>query len=179
MPLTVKLGDAAKPPQATVELQVSKTMGGNLLITDHEKIDILIVPEQSKISTMPKLYVGDDVYEYQRDLLDSLFHGGVIDPDRVQGGVRFGVLEAFMAEPVEDVDPVQIALLEIEKYIKKTLGEEIKADEYDKNIEDRFTDPGEKESTEYGEIRPEEEEPYRQSQVQDPEYTFVGQGYLY
>jgi hypothetical protein len=179
MPLTLKLGDAAKPPQATVELQVSKTMGGNLLITDHEKIDILIVPEQSKISTMPKLYVGDDVYEYQRDLLDSLFHGGVIDPDRVQGGVRFGVLEAFMAEPVEDVDPVQIALLEIEKYIKKTLGEEIKADEYDKNIEDRFTDPDEKESTEYGEIKPEEEEPYRQSQVQDPEYTFVGQGYLY
>ena len=174
MPLTLKLGDAA-----TVELQVSKTMGGNLLITDHEKIDILIVPEQSKISTMPKLYVGDDVYEYQRDLLDSLFHGGVIDPDRVQGGVRFGVLEAFMAEPVEDVDPVQIALLEIEKYIKKTLGEEIKADEYDKNIEDRFTDPDEKESTEYGEIKPEEEEPYRQSQVQDPEYTFVGQGYLY
>ena len=170
MPLTLKLGDAAKPPQATVELRVSKTMGGNLLITDHEKIDILIVPE---------LYVGDDVYEYQRDLLDSLFHGGVIDPDRVQGGVRFGVLEAFMAEPVEDVDPVQIALLEIEKYIKKTLGEEIKADEYDKNIEDRFTDPDEKESTEYGEIKPEEEEPYRQSQVQDPEYTFVGQGYLY
>jgi pyruvate/2-oxoacid:ferredoxin oxidoreductase alpha subunit len=84
-----------------------------------------------------------------------------------------------MAEPVEDVDPVQIALLEIEKYIKKTLGEEIKADEYDKNIEDRFTDPNEKESTEYGEIKPEEEEPYRQSQVQDPEYTFVGQGYLY
>ena len=27
--------------------------------------------------------------------------------------------------------------------------------------------------------KPEEEEPYRQSQVQDPEYTFVGQGYLY
>jgi|TARA_Y100001963_G_C6678416_1_gene398631 hypothetical protein len=179
MPITVKLGDAAKPPQATVELQISKTMGGNLLITDHEKMDILIVPEQKKISTMPKLYIGDDVYEYQRDLMDSLFHGGVIDPDGVQGGVRFGVLEAFMAEPVEDVDPVQIALLEIEKYIKKTLGEEIKADEYDKNIEDRFTDPNEKESTEYGEIKPEEEEPYRQSQVQDPEYTFVGQGYLY
>ena len=130
MPLTVKLGDAAKPPQATVELQVSKTMGGNLLITDHEKMDILIVPGQSKISTMPKLYVGDNVYEYQRDFLDALFHGGVIDPEGIQGGTRFGVLEAFMSAPVEDVDPIQIALLEIEKYIKKTLGEEIKADEY-------------------------------------------------
>ena len=179
MPLTVNLGDAAKPPQATVELQVSKTMGGNLLITDHEKMDILIVPEQSKISTMPKLYVGDNVYEYQRDFLNALFQGGVIDPEGIQGGTRFGVLEAFMSAPVEDVDPIQIALLEIEKYIKKTLGEENKADEYDKNIEDRFTDPGEEESTEYGEIKPEEEEPYRQSQVQDVAYTFVGQGYLY
>ena len=179
MPLKIKLGQAAIPPQATVELQVSKTMGGNLLISDHEKMDIIIVPAQNKISTLPKLYAGDNIYEYQRDLIYSLYRGGVIDPEGIQGGVRFGVLEACMAAPVDDIDPVQVARLEIEKYIKKTMGEEVKAREYDKNIEDRFTDPNAEESTEYGEIKPEEEEAYRQSQVQDPAYTFVGQGYLY
>ena len=179
MPLKIKLGKAALPPQATVELQVRQTLDGNLLISDHEKMDIIIVPSQNKISTMPKLYAGDNIYEYQRDLIDSLYRGGVINHETIQGGVKFGVLEAFYKKGIDKVDPVQVALLEIEKYIKRSLGEEIKAREYDKNIEDRFTDPNPEESTEYGEIRPEEEEPYRQSQVQDPAYTFVGHGYLY
>jgi hypothetical protein len=108
-----------------------------------------------------------------------LYRGGVINHESIQGGVRFGVLEAFYNADNDKIDPVQVALLEIEKYIKKTLGEDIKAEEYDKNIEDRFTDPSDDESTEYGEIKPEEEEPYRQSQIQDPAYTFVGYGYLY
>jgi hypothetical protein len=179
MPLTIKLGDATKPPQATVELQVRQTLDGNLLISDHEKMDIIIVPSENKIATMPKLYAGDNIYEYQRDFIDSLYRGGVISNETIQGGSRFGVLEAYYNGDNEKVDPVQVALLEIERYIKKSLGEEIKADEYDKNIEDRFTDPDEKDSTEYGEIKPEEEEPYRQSQVQDPNYSFVGYGYLY
>jgi hypothetical protein len=179
MPLKIKIASPPKPPQATVELQVRQTLDGNLLISDHEKMDIIIVPSQNKISTMPKLFAGDNIYEYQRDLINSLYRGGVINHESIQGGVKFGVLEAFYNAANDKVDPVQVALLEIEKYIKKTLGEDIKAEEYDKNIEDRFTDPSEAESTEYGEIKPEEEEPYRQSQIQDPAYTFAGYGYLY
>ena len=50
-------------------------------------------------------------------------------------------------------------------------------DYYDKNIEDRFTDPTDEDSTAYGEIKPEQDEPYHQSY--DPTYTFAGQGYFY
>ena len=68
-------------------------------------------------------------------------------------------------------------LLGIEKYISETAHAEMKAEDYDKNIEDRFTDPTDEDSTAYGEIKPEQDEPYHQSY--DPTYTFAGQGYFY
>jgi hypothetical protein len=177
MPLKIKIGKPPAPPQATIELQVRKTLSGNLLINDHDKMDIIIVPSENKIVTMPKPYAGDNIYEYQRELMDSLFRGGVIKYDSIQGGINFGMLEGLFGESSE-VDPVQVALYEIEKYIMKSTGEDAKAEEYDKNIEDRFTDPSDADSTELGEITPEEDEPYRQSQL-DGNYTFTGFGYLY
>ena len=48
-----------------------------------------------------------------------------------------------------------------------------------KDIEDRFTDPEESETTELGDVTPTEETPYgRASSIETP-YTFVGYGYLY
>ena len=79
------------------------------------QMDIVIVPSEKKIVTMPKPYAGDNVYEYQRELMDSLFRGGVVEYDSIQGGVNFGMLEGVMGEN-KKVDPVQVALFEIEKY---------------------------------------------------------------
>ena len=178
MPLKIKIGSQPPPPpQATIELAVKKTLAGNLLINDHDKMDIIIVPSESKIVTMPKPYAGDNIYEYQRELMDSLFRGGVVEYGTIQGGVNFGMLEGQMGKS-DKVDSVQVALFEIEKYITKTMRDDFKAEEYDKNIEDRFTNPDPEETTELGEIRPEEDEPYRQSQYADA-YTFTGFGYLY
>ena len=68
MPLKIKLGstDSAPPkgpPQATVTLQAHKTLDANILINDHEKMDIIIVPSQKKVVTLPKPYAGDNVYD--------------------------------------------------------------------------------------------------------------------
>jgi hypothetical protein len=177
MPLKIKLGDTTVPPQATISLEVRKTLDGNILINDHHKMDIIIVPSEKKIVTMPKPYAGENIYDYQRELMDALFRGGVVKYDSIQGGPTFGMLEGFLPENTE-VDPVQVALYEIEKYLTNTSADEHKADEYDKHIEDKFTDPDASESTELGEIRPEEDEPYRQSNPRG-DYTFAGYGYLY
>ena len=95
MPIKIKIGSAAKPapPQATVELKISETLDGNILVSDHEKMNIVIMPKEGTIATYPKVYAGDGIYEYQRDLMDSLFRGGVVGPDSIQGGLKFGVLE--------------------------------------------------------------------------------------
>ena len=111
--------------------------------------------------------------------MNSLEEGGVISHSMIQGGLKFGVLEAMIEPSPDGIDGVQVALLEIEKFIKKSLGEEIKADQYDKNIEDRFTDPDESETTDLGEITPEEETPYGRARTYDIPYSFVGYGYLY
>tara|TARA_A100001391_G_scaffold125164_1_gene85341 strand:- start:304 stop:837 length:534 start_codon:yes stop_codon:yes gene_type:complete len=177
MPLKIKIEKQPPPPQATVELRVRKTLSGNLLITDHVKMDIVIVPKEKKIVSFPKPDAGDGVYEHQRDLMNSLFQGGVIDLDSVQGGPAYGVLEGVIGEG-KGVDPIQVALLEVEKFIKKTMSEMIPAQVYDEYIEDRFTDPSDEDSTGLGEIPPEQDEPYRKS-AGTPAYTFAGYGYLY
>ena len=69
MPITIKIGDAVKeepkPIQASIALQVKKTLDGNLLINDHKYLDIIINPKDNKIITMPKPNVEKDVYDYQ------------------------------------------------------------------------------------------------------------------
>ena len=41
-------------PQATVELKARKALDGSLLIMDHKKIDIAVVPEGLKVVTSPR-----------------------------------------------------------------------------------------------------------------------------
>ena len=183
MPLKIKINkpEPPKPPQAKIELQIRKTLGGNLLIMDHDKMNIVVSPKANTVTAIPKMYSGDNsnIYSYQRDLMASLEEGGVISHNMIQGGLKFGVLEAMIEPASEGISGVQVALLELEKFIKKSLGEEIKADQYDKNIEDRFTDPEESETTELGDVKPEEETPYGRSRTYDIPYSFVGYGYLY
>ena len=181
MPIKIKIGSPAPlPPQATISIKVKKTLDGNLIISDHSKLDIVVIPSEGRIMAMAKPYAGDNIYEYQRDLLDSLIAGGVVSLETVQGAPMFGVLEAtFNIPPEDDVDPVQVVLLEIERFVKESSALDARAEEYDQDIEDRFTDPNTEDSTELGEIKPEEEDPYRKARVQDPTYTFVGYGYLY
>jgi len=182
MPLRIKLGSydssAAKPdPQATVTLQAQKTLDGNILINDHEKMDIIIVPSQKKVVTLPKPYSGDNVYEYQKDLLHDLFKEGTIKYDSIQGGPIFGALEGTYSEN-DKVDPVQAILLGVEKYIARTAFSEVRAEDYDQAIEDRFTDPTDEDSTEWGSIKPQQDEP-NQYDVQTSGYTYAGSGYMY
>jgi hypothetical protein len=183
MTIKIKIGSSVNQEkervvQAQVSLQVSKTLDGNILINDHDKMDIIIVPGNKRIVTIPKPGSGDDVYEHQKELMDSLYRGGVIKFDSVQGGPSFGMLEGFYSES-DEVDSLQVALYEIDKYMKSSVLSDAEAVEYDKFIEDRFTDPNSEESTEYGEFKPEQDEPYRKSIPADSNYTFSGYGYLY
>ena len=107
------------------------------------------------MTTIPKPYAGDNVYDYQKDLMDHLYQRGVISYESIQGGDRFGMLEGmYNPEAPEGIDPVQVAMLQLERYIHETAGEDEKAEEYDKDIEDRFTDPTPEDSTAYGAIKP-------------------------
>ena len=179
MPLKIKLGSAAeeRPVQASIALQITKTLDGHLLISDHKYIDIIIDMDEGKIITMPKPYMEKDVYDYQKDLMYSLFKGGVAAAAGPQGGPVFGMVETTF--PTEgEVDTVQAVLYQIAEYIKRTAHDEQTAEEYDKNIEDRFTDPTDADSTAYGEVLPYQDTPEGANNSL-PTYAYAGSGYYY
>ena len=179
MTIKINLTNIKKPVQARIPLKISKTLDGNLLIDDHECMDIVVNPAEGKVITLPKPYAEKEVYEYQRDLLHHLFKGGVMDASHPQGGPVFGMVEAtYPLESKSGVDSLQTVLFLINDYIKRTSGDEDVAKEYDKNIEDKFVDPDETETTEPGKIPPYEENP-EAYQIGDPTYAFAGYGYYY
>jgi hypothetical protein len=149
-----------------------------LLVSDHDYIDIAIVPSENKLTLLPKPYVDKDVYDYQRDLMYNLHQHGIIN-DFPQGGPVFGMMEATYP-PTSDsgVDTLEVLLFQLEKYLEATQAANIKAREYDKNIEDNFVDPPADETTPYGKIPPYQDTPAGQA-LGDPTYTFAGYGYLY
>lgn len=165
--------------QATVRLKAHKTLDGNILIKDHDMMDIVVIPVENKVMTLPKFGLGEEVYYYQKFLLDSLARTGVIGLTSVQGGIMRGVLEGTMVQSVdEDISPLQVVLYEIEKFMKQYSIEEQFGKDYEVEIEDRFINPDPDESTEYGEIEPEQTR-RKHSQSDLPYYTFAGYGYMF
>ena len=138
-------------PQATVELKARKALDGSLLIMDHNKIDIAVMPKQMKVTTIPKTTISEDVYDYQDRLLELLADKGIIDRSSIQGGNVFRSLEGKLFEN-DKINPLQAATYVIAEFIHDESEFERIADEYEKELEDMYTRPDDRDSTEYGEV---------------------------
>jgi len=147
--IKITIGDPE--PHATVELKARRALDGSLLIMDHNKIDIAVMPKQMKITTIPKTTVSEDVYPYQDRLLELLADKGIIDRSSIQGGNVFRSLEAAIFEN-DDINSLQAATYVIAEFIKYEAEHEKIADEYEKELEDMYTHPSDQDSTEYGEV---------------------------
>lgn len=145
--IKIKIGG----PQATVELAARKALDGSLLIMDHNKIDIAVMPKQMKVVTIPKTTISEDVYEYQDRLLELLADRGIIDRASIQGGNVFRSLEGKVFEN-DKVNPLQAATFIIAEFITNEAEHEKVADAYEKELEDMYTHPSDRDSTEYGEV---------------------------
>lgn len=142
----------APKPHASVSLQIRKTLEGNLLITDHEDIDIVMVPAQNKIVAIPKEHMSEDIYVTQNRLFDYLAKKGVIMPETIQGGNVFGAIEARLPETEEGVDSLQVGLFTISKFIEEERPYFMSEKAFEKQQEAHYTDPDEEDSTELGEV---------------------------
>ena len=146
------------PPQESIALKITKTLDGNLLIADHQYMDIVVLPASNRVLCMPKEVVEKDVYEYQKAFMNSLFQGGITNARIPQGGLQFGVMETTYPAESDQAD----------NYVSR---------EYDQHIEDRFVDPTEQDSTAYGEIPPYQDTPA--GQQDNVPYTYAGYGYYF
>jgi len=137
-----------KKPQATMSLNVRKTIDGNLIAYDHEDIDIVVMPSEKKVIAFPTDLMGDHVYGAMNRLFDYLTKKGVIKLDSVQGGNIYGSLEAIIPDS-ELTNPIQMCLFIIGKFIEeeRPYFEYAKANE--EQIEDMYLEPTEEDSTDF------------------------------
>ncbi len=167
MALTLKIGAAAQKeapqeevkqePQATVSMNIRKTLDGNYMIFDHPEIDIAILPETNKVVSFAKETHSKHVYEAQDRLFSFLRNKGVIQLDSVQGGNVYNSLEGVIPESkVEGVDSTQSVLYNISKFLEeeKPYYEYVKA--HHDQFEEELIEPDAEHSTELGEVPQEE-----------------------
>ena len=138
-------------PEATVELNARKALDGSLLIMDHSKIDIAVMPESMKVVLFPKSSVAEDVYEFQDRLLELLSDKGIVDRSTIQGGNVYRSLEGKIFEN-DSVNPLQAAAYVIAEFVGIEAQYEKTAKQYEDQVDKLYSHPTDRDSTEYGEV---------------------------
>jgi hypothetical protein len=145
--------DTKKATQAQVTLDVRKTLGGDLVVYDHEDIDIIISGKSKSVIAFAKDEVNDMVYDAQSRLFDYLVKKGVVDRASVQGGNVYGAMQGTLEEAAEEgVDAVQVAVLNITKFMEEEAPRFMYQRMFDEQEEEALTDPDGEDSTELGEV---------------------------
>jgi len=136
-----------------IELKARRTLDGNIMILDHEDIDVVVMAEKGKCVAFPKNEMSDRVYDVQSRMFEFLARKGLINRSSIRGGNVFGSLEAESLESkIPGIDREQALLYSIHEYMTAERPFFRTADEYD---EDRLTAmlrPSPEDSTELGDV---------------------------
>ena len=153
-PIEIKVGDAVpQPPSVTLELNIRKSLGGDLMIFDHADIDIVLSSKNNKITAFPKETMNDLVYGAQNRLFSFLRKKGVIVSETVQAGSFYGALEGLMESPYSDkINSAKLALLNISKFIEEERPYFENIEAVIAGVDDEYVDPDKTDSTELGEV---------------------------
>jgi hypothetical protein len=169
MPITIKVG---KPTSATVrlELNVRKSMSGDLMIFDHGDIDIVLSTAKNKITTFPKESMSDLVYGAQNRLFDFLHKKGIVIPESVQAGSICGSIEAEMEQgATEKLSTPKMALINISNFIDEERPYFEATEAIISMDDEELLHPDKEDSTELGDVPQKVEQgSIRKGYVRDP-----------
>jgi len=108
-------------PSLKAKLQIRKSLNGNLIIADHEDLDIIVDPKKGKIilfSTDQKN--SDHTYDSMNRFMKYLAKKGIISHESVHSGNIYASLEAKIQESENsNVNSLDLALMTIAEFIKK------------------------------------------------------------
>jgi hypothetical protein len=117
IPDSEKQQEQEEKPQAVISLNIRKSLDGNYIIRDHPLIDIIVMPEKSKVLALSKDSMGDRTYYAQNKLFDFMYKKGVIEPSSIQSGNIYSSMEATILKPKDQgIDPVQTAIFIVFKF---------------------------------------------------------------
>ena len=120
---SIKIKIVADPPDeptpVTVEMVARRALNGDVMIFDHDLMDIVVSPEKKKLITFPKNLKQREVYPTQDRFYEFMAKKGIIERSSIQGGNVYSSLEAEIYESkIEGVDPIQAAIFKLKKQQK-------------------------------------------------------------
>jgi len=136
-----------------ISLKARRTVDGNILIFDHEDIDIFLSLEGKKCVSFPKERTSDKSYQAQDRMYQYLSRRGVIAPDSIRGGNIHGSLEAKIPESkIPGVDSIQACLYVISEYFNEERPFFKRSSEVDDERLTALLTPSPEDSTELGDV---------------------------
>jgi hypothetical protein len=137
----------------TIKLRARRTLDGNVMIFDHEDIDVVLSLQSKKCVAFPKGRMSDKAYEAQDRMFDYLTKRGVVDATSIRGGNVHGSFEArILDSTIPGVDNIQACLYVISEYFEQEKPFFRTSNEYDSERLDYLLRPSEEDSTELGDV---------------------------
>lgn len=120
MAVIIKVGKKSNQKKVTLELDLRRSMNGDLMIFDHGDIDIVLSPNKKKVVAFPKETMTDLVYGAQNRLFAHLQKRGIVIPESIQAGSFYGSFEASLEESTDpDASSAKMALINIHNFIEE------------------------------------------------------------
>ena len=177
MPIVIKIGPGTDDAKIRLEMDIRRSMSGDLMIFDHGDIDIVLSTAKNKIIAFPKDTMNDLVYGAQNRLFAHLRKKGIVVAESIQAGSFYGSFEATMETALkEQLSTPKMALINISKFIEEERPYFESTEAIVSMADDELMHPEKADSTELGEVPHEVEKgSIYPGYVRDP-YAL---GYLY
>ena len=136
----------------TIKVKARRTLDGNIIVSDHPEIDIVIMPDKMRVITFSKENFDDHIYQTQDRFMKYLTKKGTIVFDSIASGNVYGSLEAKIIKPIQELPIDDLMLMLVSKWIDSekpsVVYQQAVADAYI----DSVTEPNDKESTDLGKV---------------------------
>lgn len=137
----------------TIKLRARRTLDGNVMIFDHEDIDVVLSLTAKKCIAFPKERMNDKAYEAQDRMFSYLTKRGVVDGSSVRGGNIHGSFEAkILDSSIPGVDNIQACLYVLSEYLNQEKPFFKTSSEFDSERLDHLLDPKDEDSTDLGDV---------------------------
>ena len=170
MAISIKIGSAAAESKVVLELDIRKSISGDLMIFDHGDIDIVLSTAKNKVTAFPKEVMNDLVYGAQNRLFAHLRKKGIVVADSIQAGSFYGSIEATLEKPMaEGVSAPKMALINISQFIDEERPYFESTEAIVSMADDELIHPDKEDSTELGEVPQRDEQgSIRPGYIRDP-----------
>ena len=153
MALTIKIGRGHQSALVRLEMDLRKSLNGDLMIFDHGDIDIVLSPAKNKIVVFPKDTMNDLAYGAQNRLFAHLRKRGLVIPESIQAGAFYGSFEAMMEKPFkESLNAAKFTLINISNFINEERPYFEATEAIVSMTDDELVHPDKTDSTELGEV---------------------------